>query len=147
MAAEIVRVTTEEQLSQVLDIGNKVFVEEQKLPQKEEKDEFDSLGPNVYHLLLVEGGIPLASGRLTYLREGTAKLQRIGVLKEHRAKGYGRVLMLALEELARELGLDSTVIDSPCRTEDFYRKLGYQVMSDKPFYEAGVLHIRMQKQL
>ncbi|QWU13434.1 Predicted N-acyltransferase, GNAT family [Paenibacillus sophorae] len=147
MAAEIVRVITEEQLQQGLDIRKKVFVEEQKVPAEEEIDHFDSIGPDVHHVLLIDDGVPAATGRLTYYREGTAKMQRIAVLKEYRAKGYGRVLLLALEELARELGLETSILDGQCQAEEFYRKLGYEVISEKPFYDAGILHVRMQKKL
>ncbi|MDT3425699.1 putative GNAT family N-acyltransferase [Paenibacillus forsythiae] len=147
MAAEIVRVTTEEQLQQGLDIRKKVFVEEQKVPVEEEIDPFDKIGPDAYHMLLIDDGVPVATGRLTYYREGTAKMQRIAVLKEYRVKGYGRVLLLALEELARELGLETSILDGQCQAEDFYRKLGYEVISEKPFYDAGILHVRMQKKL
>ncbi|WP_025692924.1 GNAT family N-acetyltransferase [Paenibacillus zanthoxyli] len=147
MAAEIVRVTTEEQLQQGLDIRKKVFVEEQNVPVEEEIDDFDKIGPDVNHVLLIDDGISVATGRLTYYREGTAKMQRIAVLKEYRVKGYGRVLLLALEELARELGLETSILDAQCRAEEFYRKLGYEVISEKPFYDAGILHVRMQKKL
>lgn len=69
------------------------------------------------------------------------------MLKEYRVKGYGRVLMLALEELARELGLETSILDGQCQAESFYRRLGYEVVSEKPFYDAGILHVRMQKKL
>ncbi|WP_310549946.1 GNAT family N-acetyltransferase [Paenibacillus glufosinatiresistens] len=147
MAAEIIRIQTEEQLRQALDIRIKVFVEEQQVPQEEEVDEYDRLDAKAHHLLIVEQGVPVATGRLTYYREGTAKMQRIAVLKEYRSGGYGRVLMLALEELARELGLTSSVLDGQCQAEPFYRKLGYEVISKEPFYDAGILHVRMQKEL
>lgn len=147
MAAEIVHVTTEEQLQQGLDIRKKVFVEEQKVPEEEEIDEFDVIGDHVHHILLIDEGRPVATGRLIYYKQGTAKMQRIAVLEEYRSKGYGRILLLALEELARELGLESSILDGQCQAERFYSKLGYEVISAEPFYDAGILHVRMQKKL
>ncbi|GGF85563.1 putative N-acetyltransferase YjcF [Paenibacillus albidus] len=147
MAAEIVHVSTEEQLQFGLDIRKKVFVEEQKVPAEEEIDEYDAIGPNVHHILLMDAGVPVATGRLIYYKAGTAKMQRIAVLKEYRSKGYGRVLLLALEELARELGLAASILDGQCQAEEFYSKLGYEVISTEPFYDAGILHVRMQKKL
>ncbi|MBY0013947.1 GNAT family N-acetyltransferase [Paenibacillus typhae] len=147
MAAEIVHVTTEEQLQMGLDIRKKVFVEEQRVPAEEEIDEYDVIGDQVHHLLVVEDGVPVAAGRLIYYKAGSAKMQRIAVHKEYRSKGYGRVLLMALEERARELGLVFSVLDAQCQAEDFYAKQGYEVISDEPFYDAGILHVRMQKKL
>ncbi|MCL6605604.1 MAG: GNAT family N-acetyltransferase [Paenibacillus sp.] len=147
MAAEIVRVTTEEQLRMGLDIRMKVFVEEQKVPAEEEIDEYDVIGSNAHHILLIDEGIPVATGRLIYYKSDAAKMQRVAVMKDYRTKGYGRVLLLALEEIARELGLETSILDGQCHAEPFYAKLGYEVISTEPFYDAGILHVRMQKAL
>lgn len=147
MAAEILRVVTEEQLQMGLDIRTKVFVEEQKVPVEEEIDEYDEISPNVQHILILDEGIPVATGRLIYYKADTAKMQRIAVLQDYRTKGYGRVLLLAMEELARELGLVASILDAQCQAENFYKKLGYEVISTEPFYDAGILHVRMQKTL
>lgn len=147
MAAEIVRVTTEEQLQMGLNIRTKVFVEEQNVPSEEEIDQYDVIDCNVQHILLLDEGIPVATGRLIYYKADAAKMQRIAVLKEYRSKGYGRVLLLALEEIARELGLETSILDGQCQAEPFYTKLGYEVISTEPFYDAGILHVRMQKSL
>ncbi|OKP96841.1 GNAT family N-acetyltransferase [Paenibacillus sp. P46E] len=147
MAAEIVHVTTDEQLQMGLEIRKKVFVEEQKVPVEEELDEYDVVGDNAHHMLLVDEGVPVATGRLIYYKAGAAKMQRIAVHKAYRSKGYGRVLLLALEELAREIGLETSILDAQCHAEEFYVKLGYKVISQEPFYDAGILHVRMEKAL
>ncbi len=106
MAAEIITVTTPELLQQGLDIRKKVFVEEQNVPLDLEVDEFDTISDDVHHLLVQdENGDYVATGRLIYYNNETAKMQRIAVLKEHRQGGYGRILLMALENRARELGL------------------------------------------
>ncbi|WP_340023038.1 GNAT family N-acetyltransferase [Paenibacillus sp. FSL K6-1096] len=147
MAAEIVHITTEEQLKMALDIRKQVFVEEQKVPVEEEIDEYDVISDNVHHFLLMDNGQPVATGRLIYYKAGTAKMQRIAVHRDYRTKGYGRILLLAMEERASELGLAASVLDAQCQAEAFYRKLGYEVISQEPFYDAGILHVRMQKAL
>ncbi|QYK68170.1 Acetyltransferase [Paenibacillus sp. S02] len=147
MAAEIISVTTEEQLQEAISIRTKVFVEEQKVPLDLEIDHYDKLGDTAHHLLICEHGEMVATGRLTYYDEDTAKMQRIAVLKEHRAAGYGRVLLLALEERARELGLRYSLLDAQCQAEKFYEKLGYETISDEPFDDAGIPHVRMRKKL
>ncbi|WP_211745369.1 GNAT family N-acetyltransferase [Paenibacillus sp. Marseille-Q4541] len=147
MPAEIINVTTQEQLEQGLNIRKEVFVKEQNVPEEEEIDQYDVISPDVHHVLIQDGQQMVATGRLIYYKKDTAKLQRVAVLKTHRVHGYGRVLIMALEERARELGLTYSILDAQVQAEGFYAKLGYEVISDEPFYDAGILHVRMQKAL
>ncbi|MEK4359074.1 GNAT family N-acetyltransferase [Paenibacillus sp. FSL M7-1455] len=148
MAAEIITVTTPELLQQGLDIRKKVFVEEQNVPLDLEVDEFDTISDDVHHLLVQdENGDYVATGRLIYYNNDTAKMQRIAVLKEHRQGGYGRILLMALENRARELGLAYALLDAQCQAEGFYAKLGYETISKEPFDDAGIPHVRMKKTL
>ncbi|WP_026080975.1 GNAT family N-acetyltransferase [Paenibacillus sp. PAMC 26794] len=147
MAAEISYVSTEEQLEQALGIRHHVFVIEQQVPAEIEIDQYDVISPDVHHVLLSTDGQAVATGRLIYYSKDTAKMQRIAVLESHRSFGYGRVLLLAMEELARELGLSYSVLDAQCQAQKFYEKLGYEVISEEPFYDADILHVRMRKNL
>lgn len=147
LAAEISYVSTEEQLKQALEIRHHVFVIEQQVPAEIEIDQYDVISPDVHHVLLSTDGQAVATGRLIYYSKDTAKMQRIAVLESHRSFGYGRVLLLAMEELARELGLSYSVLDAQCQAQKFYEKLGYEVISEEPFYDADILHVRMKKSL
>lgn len=147
LAAEIIYVTTDEQLQQALGIRHDVFVIEQQVPAEIEIDQFDVISPDVHHVLLSTDGQAVATGRLIYYSKDTAKMQRIAVLQSHRSFGYGRVLLLAMEERARELGLTYSVLDAQCQAQKFYEKLGYEVISEEPFYDADILHVRMRKSL
>ncbi|MCM3205890.1 GNAT family N-acetyltransferase [Paenibacillus illinoisensis] len=147
MAAKISYVTTDEQLQQALGIRHDVFVIEQQVPSEIEIDQFDVISPDVHHVLLSTDGQAVATGRLIYYSKDTAKMQRIAVLQSHRSFGYGRVLLLAMEERARELGLTYSILDAQCQAQKFYEKLGYEVISEEPFYDADILHVRMRKSL
>ncbi|SMF88040.1 Predicted N-acyltransferase, GNAT family [Paenibacillus uliginis N3/975] len=147
MAAEIINVTTEEQLREALDIRKEVFVIEQKVPLDIEIDELDSLDADAHHILIKYEGEYAATGRVTYYNKDSAKMQRIAVRKPFRSKGLGRVLLMAMETQARELKLLHSVLDAQCQAEAFYSKLGYVTTSDEPFDDAGIPHVRMKKQL
>lgn len=147
MPAAIIQVRTEEQLQRCLNIRKEVFVEEQKVPLELEIDEFDQLSPDVHHMLIQVDGEDAATGRITYYKDNAAKMQRIAVRKPFRSQGIGKVLMLALEELARELGLSKSVLDGQLHAIPFYNKLGYEVTSTEPFDDAGIMHHRMEKKL
>jgi len=147
MAAQIIHVKTEEDLQRCLALRKEVFVQEQMVPENLEYDEFDTLDGQAYHILLEFDGQAVATGRLTLYQDHLAKMQRIAVRKSYRGHGYGRVLLLAMEKLGADLGLTHSVLDAQCQAEQFYGKLGYSVISDEPFYDAGILHVRMKKPL
>lgn len=147
VAAVVINVQTEEQLEQCLEIRKEVFVQEQQVPLELEIDEYDTLGPDVHHVLVDMGEDYAATGRLIYYADNSAKMQRIAVRKAYRSHGIGKVLLIALEELARELGLTKSVLDAQCQAEAFYRKLGYETISTEPFDDAGIPHVRMVKSL
>ncbi|MDU5143189.1 MAG: GNAT family N-acetyltransferase [Paenibacillus dendritiformis] len=147
MAAEVIEVKSEGQLQQCLEIRKEVFVEEQKVPLEEEIDELDSLDADSNHILITVDGQVAATGRMKWLDETTAKMQRIAVLKPFRGSGIGRSLMVALEQLARSMGAEKSVLDGQCQAEGFYHSLGYATVSEEPFYDAGILHVRMEKKL
>ncbi|SDF05834.1 Predicted N-acyltransferase, GNAT family [Fontibacillus panacisegetis] len=147
MAAVIVRVQTQNQLEECLNIRKEVFVEEQQVPLELEIDEYDRIGPDVHHVLVDVGDEYAATGRMIYYHDNAAKMQRIAVRKSYRSHGIGKILLIAMEELARELGLTESVLDAQCQAEPFYRKLGYETISTEPFDDAGIPHVRMVKSL
>jgi predicted GNAT family N-acyltransferase len=144
---EIIRVHSMEELNQCFIIRQKVFVEEQGVPADIEIDEFDVSPDACSHTLLLFNGEPAATGRWRSYKENTAKLQRLAVLKPYRGLGLGKKIILALEEQACEAGFQFCILDGQCQAEPFYLKLGYVTISEHPFEEAGIMHVRMQKTL
>ncbi|WP_078498854.1 GNAT family N-acetyltransferase [Paenibacillus selenitireducens] len=147
MTAKIIQVKTDEDLKRCLAIRKEVFVVEQLVPEDLEYDEYDTVDGKAYHVLLEDEGQAVATGRLIIYHEHMAKMQRIAVAKSHRGLGYGSVLLVALEQIATDLGLSDSILDAQCQAEQFYGKLGYEVISEEPFYDAGILHVRMKKPL
>jgi predicted GNAT family N-acyltransferase len=144
---EIIYVNRKQELEQCFAIRKQVFVEEQKVPQDMEIDEKDESPEACHHLLMLEKGLPVATGRWFAYKPHTAKLQRVAVVQDQRGKGFGKQMILALEKQARELGCSASILDGQCHAEEFYLKLGYIITSAEPFYDAGILHHRMEKQL
>jgi predicted GNAT family N-acyltransferase len=144
---EIIRVHSMEELNQCFIIRKEVFVEEQGVPEDIEIDEFDVSPEACSHTLLLLKSVPVATGRWRSYNEATAKLQRLAVLKSHRGLGFGKSLILALEKQAYEAGFQFSILDGQCHAEPFYHKLGYETISEQPFEEAGIMHVRMRKTL
>ena len=141
-------VTNQQELDRCLEIRKEVFVKEQGVDEELEVDEYD-VSPDacVHFLLLDDSGQAVGASRMKRFEEGTAKLQRIAVRRSMRGLGYGRMLLSAMEHQAAAEGYRYTVLDAQVQAECFYTKQGYKVISDQPFMDAGIVHVRMRKKL
>ncbi len=145
---EIIKVQTEEQLAGCLDVRRQVFIEEQGVPVELENDAYDDRGcDECTHILIQDSGVPVGTGRWIWYKAGTAKLQRIAILAAYRGRGLGKVLIRELEQTAGKAGAKVILLDSQCHAEEFYAKLGYTTISEVPFEDAGIPHVRMEKRL
>ncbi len=145
--SEVIKIETDRELQRCLAVRREVFILEQKVPEEREVDHYDRIGSEAGHVLLVSNHEDAAAGRYVPYREGAAKMQRVAVRSVYRGQGLGRVLMEALEDAARRDGFSRSVLDSQCHAEKFYHSLGYRTLPGDPFYDAGILHVRMEKGL
>lgn len=141
----IEKIIHDEQLQNAFTIRKKVFVEEQHVPVEEELDTFDVLDGACEHVLLTVENSVVGTGRVR-LVDGYGKLQRVAILKEYRQHGFGKVIILKLEQLAAQQGATKAKLDAQVHAIGFYEKLGYSVQSDV-FLDAGIEHVLMIKDL
>ncbi|SFF01013.1 Acetyltransferase (GNAT) domain-containing protein [Paenibacillus algorifonticola] len=141
-------IQTQADLTIAMHIRQLVFVEEQGTPLQDEFDEFDdydALKDRVQHILVYYNEKPVGTGRLRTV-DGFAKLERICILPAYRQFGLGKVIVYALEEIAKGLGYTRFKLHGQQQAEGFYHKLGYQTVSDL-FMEDGIPHVLMVKAL
>ena len=139
---QVVEALSEKALAEVFQIRKIVFVEEQRVAAAEEFDEYDQ---TAQHILLYQEGQAIATGRLRIV-DNIAKLERICVLKEFRKAGAGKLIMEALENMARKLGVKQAKLHAQTQARGFYEKMGYLKASEE-FLEAGIKHLCMVKEL
>ena len=82
-------------------IRKKVFVEEQGVPEESEIDEYES---ESIHLIGYDNEQPVATARIRLSMKQLSKIERVAVIKSHRGQGIGRMLMQAVESLAKDEG-------------------------------------------
>ena len=140
MQAQIVQ--TDQQLRDAFSVRKQVFVEEQRVSAEEEYDQFEEIAK---HIVVYDDNIPVGAGRLRTI-DGIGKVERICVLASHRKKGIGKIIMDALEAYAMEESLPKLKLHAQTQAESFYKKLGYQTVSDV-FIEADIPHVVMIKEL
>lgn len=128
--------TTWEKDSKVLQaIRQKVFIEEQKVPESLEWDEEDKHSD---HFIAFSNQNPIACARLT----PAAQIGRMAVLKEYRNQGAGTLLLKYILDYISNKGVNNPFLHAQTSAVDFYSKQGFNIEGNV-FYEADIEHIRM----
>lgn len=143
-------VQTLEEREAIFAVRMIVFVEEQGVPPSEE---LDALDITATHFVARRtdaapddpAGI-IGTARLLDKGEGKAKIGRVAVLREHRGRGAGALLMCAVEATARAQGFTYLALDAQCYAIPFYEKLGYAAQGDI-FLDCDIEHRYMSKSL
>lgn len=129
---------TEESLFEMaLAIRTKVFVEEQGVDEFLEFDGFDKYS---FHYLLFLDDVPVAVARRRETEEGI-KLERFAVVKEHRGKGFGRMV---LEQILADILPTSKLVYLHAQKSavEFYKQYHFEVVGQM-FIEANIQHYMM----
>lgn len=137
------KITTESQLEEAFMIRKAVFVEEQQVPLADEFDQFDYLDAKCNHILIYHENKPVGTGRIRIVGGG-GKLERICLLENYRSLGLGKVIIKALEDIAKEQNIKQVKLHGQTHAEGFYQKLGYET-SSSVFMEDGIPHVLMTK--
>jgi len=80
-------------------------------------------------VVFYENEIPLGCGAFKEFDSQTAEIKRMFVLPEARGKGIASKILTELENWAKELGYDSSILETSQKLENaiaLYRKQGYQ---------------------
>jgi predicted GNAT family N-acyltransferase len=146
----IIPVQNDGDLAQALAIREVVFIEEQHVPEGIERDADDA---RAYHVLAMQGGHAIGTGRVVFLPEppqgesgSWARVGRMAVLQANRKGGVGSKILTALEAEARRRGVNGIMLHAQLIALDFYKRHGYLPMG-AVFEEAGMPHLMMQKKL
>ena len=125
--------------SSAYPIRQQVFIDEQKVPEELELDEFD---PLAFHALAYLGEQCVGTARLVDLGDGHSQVGRMAVLAHFRGKGIGRQILARLVLMAKEKGFSSVALHSQVSAIPFYEKQGF--IAQGPIYdEAGIAHRNM----
>lgn len=124
-------------LEQAFQIRKAVFMREMNV-SSEDEFEFDD---ESIHYLLFEDNKAVACSRRRETENGI-KLERFAVLKSHRSKGFGGIILKhMLEELIPSKKY--IYLNAHIDAVSFYLKRGF-VTKGAQFMEAGIKHIQME---
>ena len=120
-------------------IRTQVFIEEQRVPEALEWDEFDK---TCQHVLVTDNKKPIACGRI----KPDGHIGRMAVLKEYRQQGVGAAILKALLKHAEDNDIETVYLHAQVSAVPFYEKLGFNICSEE-FLDANIPHRTMEKKL
>ena len=91
----------------------------------------DERAPGHFPFLLVLGSLPVGTVRVD-LDPPTAWFRRVAVDERHQRRGYGRKMLELAAAFARGRGCRRVRSSVAATAVEFYRKLGFQEVSDGP---------------
>ncbi len=136
-------VTSAGELKGAFEVRRQVFVGEQGISEEIELDEHDR---EALHMVVKGGKTVIGTARVRFPVAGQAKLERMAVLRPFRCRGIGRRIIAFLNEELGNRQIGQVVLHAQYSAVVFYRSCGFEE-SGLPFYEAGIKHIKMRRQL
>ena len=121
--------------TQLKNIREKVFIQEQKVtPQLE----WDGMDEKAIHFLVFNDKAAIGCARAIVIKDHM-QLGRMAVLKEYRGEGIGSALIEKAVTTAKLNQLSAIYISAQCHAIDFYKKFGFEVTSDI-YLDAEIPH-------
>lgn len=125
-----------------MTVREEVFIKEQGFSY--DRDETDD---TAYHIVLFEGETAIGVCRVFESDEKNVYiLGRLAVAKEHRGKGYGKIIIEKAVEYVKSLKGESLILHSQMQAKEFYKKQGFKEYGDIE-YEEDCPHIWMKLKL
>lgn len=109
-----------------------------------EKNEGDSTG---VHFALYEDSLLKAIARLDQAEPKTAQVRFVAVESGHQGKGFGKAIMLATENAARDRGDTKLILHARDYAVDFYLKIGCKLLKKSYLLFDVLQHYLMEKGL
>ena len=137
-------------LSEVLNIRRKVFIEEFGATEEMEFDDFDDIA---MHAIIFEENqdwsmesitdkkIPVATGRIIY-DGAVCIIDKVAVLKEYRGNKYGDFTVKMLLSKAFTSGINEVMTKTFSESQGFFRTIGFANHTDE-YSENNIRYVDM----
>jgi ribosomal protein S18 acetylase RimI-like enzyme len=122
MGIEIRSPKTDREWLDYYDLRYRVLRKPLNKPRGSEKNDDDSLGE---HFAIYENQVLKAIARLDTVEPTISQVRFVAVDSEIQGKGYGKLIMLAVEEKAIKNGNKKMILHARDYAVEFYKKLNY----------------------
>jgi ribosomal protein S18 acetylase RimI-like enzyme len=113
-------------------------------PVGSERNEGDETG---IHFALYDDTVLRAIARLDEVDENTCQVRFVAVSAELQGKGFGKSIMLAVEEEGRRIGYNKLILHARDYAVKFYEKLDYTLIGESYKLFDVLQHYLMEKTL
>jgi predicted GNAT family N-acyltransferase len=131
------------ELAEAFKVRKEVFVKEQGIS---EDIELDNHGSEALHIVVKDGKRVIGTARVLFPAPSVAKIERMAILRPFRRKGIGSRTISFLNTELKNRQIEKAVLHAQYSSVAFYKSCGF-VESGIPFNEAGISHLRMEKEL
>ena len=142
LAYEVRRARTRQEFEEALELRYDVFCVEQGVPRREERDGRDH---QALHLVAIAGDELVGTCRLVFVGS-TVQFSRLAVRPSARRQGIATRLLEAADAETRTAGANRLVLHAQTYARRLYELAGYEPRG-RPFTEAGIEHVAMEKRL
>jgi putative acetyltransferase len=100
-------------------------------------------------LVVSRAGKAVGCGAVRRIEAGTGEIKRMYVIPEERGRGIGRMLLAALEDEARALGLSRLVLETGIRQPEsiaLYQRAGFSIIPPFGEYVESPLSVCMARE-
>jgi N-acetylglutamate synthase-like GNAT family acetyltransferase len=110
-----------------------------------DRDETDD--SSIHRMVVREDGKVLAVGRLHRLDEDSGQIRYMAVESGFEKRGYGTLVLGALERAAAEIGIEKIILHARERAVPFYQRRGYTTVESSFLLFGEIQHYMMTKKL
>ncbi len=136
-------VSSDREMKAALEVRKQVFIAEQGVAEAIELDGNDL---EALHMIVKDRQRVIGTARIRFPANHQAKIERMAILKPLRRQGIGKGIISFLSDELKKREVERIILHAQYLVIDFYRSCGFEE-TGSPFLEAGIKHIRMEKQL
>lgn len=144
MNLEIREPQSVEEWNNYFDLRYRILRAPLNQPLGSEKNEADASG---IHFALYENSVLKGIARLDQAEPKIAQVRFVAVEENTTGKGYGRAIMSATEQTAKDRGDTNILLQARENAVDFYLKLDYRMIEKTHLLFDQVQHYLMEKDL
>ena len=143
---EVIEPNTSDEFKIYYNLRYKVLRKPWFQPKGSERDDGDKT--SLHRMIIDEpNGKAVAVGRLQFNTIEEAQIRYMAVSDDYQGKGYGRKMVKALDNIAREKGSRKIILQSRGNAVKFYEKNGYKIIEKSYLLFDEIQHWLMEKEL
>jgi len=115
---------TQNQIAAIIDLRYDILRKPWNQPKETSSDGMEDTAINAF---IVDNGKVIACGRLQDNGEGLGQIRYMAVDSDYQGKGLGKLIVIKLEEEARNINLRTVELQARENAVEFYKSQGYAV--------------------